>query len=54
MDLKKGSNDVRILYAPAQGIGASYDISNYGCYFRLTDAEGKRVEEVSIEKPPAP
>ena len=52
--LKKGSNDVRILYAPAQGIGSSYDISNYGCYFRLTDAEGKRVEDVRFEKPPAP
>jgi peptidoglycan/xylan/chitin deacetylase (PgdA/CDA1 family) len=52
--LKKGANDVRILYAPAPGVGSSYTESNYGCYFRLTDASGRRVEKVSFELPPTP
>ena len=52
--LKKGANDVRILYAPAPGVGSSYTESNYGCYFRLTDASGQRVENIRFERPPTP
>lgn len=52
--LKKGANDVRILYAPAPGVGSSYTESNYGCYFRLTDTNGHRVETVSFELPKSP
>ncbi|MCI0638868.1 MAG: NEW3 domain-containing protein [Gemmataceae bacterium] len=52
--LNKGQNDVRILYAPAPGLGSSFEESNYGCYFRLTDAEGRRVENVRFQRPRAP
>jgi peptidoglycan/xylan/chitin deacetylase (PgdA/CDA1 family) len=52
--LEKGGNDVRILYAPAQGEGASFNESNYGCYFRLEDGQGGRVRDVRFERPPLP
>jgi hypothetical protein len=45
---------VRILYAPAQGEGASFNESNYGCYFRLEDGQGGRVRDVRFERPPLP
>lgn len=54
LTLKRGDNDVRILYAPAPGVGSSFTESNYGCYFRLTDASGRRVENIRFERPPAP
>ncbi|MDD2765199.1 MAG: hypothetical protein PHE83_14640 [Opitutaceae bacterium] len=54
LSLKQGSNDLRLLYAAT--IGAVWPVSenNYGCYFRLTDADGNRVEDVRFERPPAP
>jgi len=52
--LKKGANDVRILFAPAPGVGSSYTESNYGCYFRVTDASGQRVENIRFEGPRTP
>jgi peptidoglycan/xylan/chitin deacetylase (PgdA/CDA1 family) len=54
LDLARGANDVRILYAPAQREGASFDEGNYGCYFRLADGEGRRVADVRFERPPIP
>ena len=54
LDLKKGSNDVRILCAPTYRTGSSYEVNNYGCYFRLTDAKGRRVEDVRFERPTTP
>jgi len=52
--LRKGANDVRILYAPSLAAGATFNEANYGCYFRLTDADGKRMDDVSFERPPKP
>ncbi|MFA5058216.1 MAG: hypothetical protein WC485_08900, partial [Opitutaceae bacterium] len=54
LNLKAGANDVRILYLPSTATVSRYEETNYGCYFRLTDAEGKRVEDVRFEQPPAP
>jgi hypothetical protein len=52
--LKKGANDVRILYVPSKATGQEYSERNYGCYFRLTDADGKRVENVVFQRPEVP
>ena len=52
--LKKGANDVRILYVPSISTGQEYSERNYGCYFRLTDADGKRVENVVFQRPQMP
>ena len=54
LHLEKGANDVRILYAPSQREGASFDESNYGCYFRLEDGEGRPVPDVRFERPALP
>lgn len=54
LNLRKGGNDIRVLYAPRQGIGSTFDQSNYGCYFRLVDSAGARVEDVRFERPPLP
>jgi hypothetical protein len=50
--LKKGVNDLRLLYLPSTAVSSTFDENNYGCYFRLTDHEGKRVEDVRFERPP--
>ena len=52
--LRKGVNDLRILYKPTMATMSDYTENNYGCYFRLTDSNGKRVEDVQFEKPPQP
>ncbi len=52
--LRKGANDVRILYAPSEGAGSTFFEANYGCYFRLVDASGRRVEDVRFERPAKP
>ncbi len=52
--LKQGNNDVRILFAPEKNVSSSFNESNYGCYFRLTDAEGRRVENVRFTRPRLP
>jgi hypothetical protein len=52
--LNKGANDVRILYVPSVATGQEYSERNYGCYFRLTDADGKRVENVVFQRPQMP
>ena len=53
LELRKGVNDVRILYAPSPGTGSTYDEGNYGCYFRLAGG-GARPEGVRFERPPKP
>lgn len=53
LELKKGANDVRILYAPSVAASA-YTEANYGCYFRLVDAGGARVEDVHFDRPSLP
>ena len=52
--LNKGVIDVRILYLPSMATGQEYSERNYGCYFRLTDANGKRVENVVFQRPQMP
>jgi peptidoglycan/xylan/chitin deacetylase (PgdA/CDA1 family) len=54
LKLEKGANDVRILYAPAQREGASFEEGNYGCYFRLADAQGRAVRDLRFERPELP
>ncbi len=54
LKLQQGSNDVRILYVAAPAGGGSYDEGNYGCYFRLVDAAGRRVEDVRFDRGPTP
>jgi hypothetical protein len=52
--LKKGINDLRILYAPAANQWSEFSEKNYGCYFRLVDENGNRLENVSFVRPPVP
>jgi hypothetical protein len=52
--LKKGPNDLRILYAPPIASEAQFNERNYGCYFRLSDFNGKRVQDVRFKRPPKP
>lgn len=54
LPLKKGANDLRILYAPTTVASSPVGENNYGCYFRLANADGKRVTDVRFERPPAP
>ena len=54
LQLRPGTNDLRILYAPAQSEGASFDPANYGCYFRLVDARGRPMEDVRYRRPELP
>jgi peptidoglycan/xylan/chitin deacetylase (PgdA/CDA1 family) len=54
LDLRKGGNDVRILYAPAQDAGSTFLEANYGCYFRLRNADGSRAEDLRFERPAKP
>jgi len=54
LGLRKGDNDVRILYAPLHGVGSPFDERNYGCYFRLVCANGSRAEDVRFERPTRP
>ena len=54
LHLNKGINDLRILYAPTRNGGSPVSESNYGCYFRLTDTDGGRLEDVRFERPPKP
>jgi hypothetical protein len=54
LDLRKGDNDIRILYAPSQGVGSTFYEANYGCYFRLVDANGSRPADVRFERPMRP
>lgn len=54
LDLRKGGNDVRILYAPAQDAGSTFLEANYGCYFRLRNADGSRAEDLRFERPARP
>jgi hypothetical protein len=52
--LKKGINDLRILYAPAANQWSEFSEKNYGCYFRLVDEKGNRLENVSFVRPSVP
>jgi peptidoglycan/xylan/chitin deacetylase (PgdA/CDA1 family) len=52
--LNKGLNDLRILYVPSMATGQEYSERNYGCYFRLTDVNGKRVENMVFQRPRMP
>lgn len=52
--LRKGVNDLRILYLPSTATSSTFDENNYGCYFRLTDEAGSQVEDVRFEQPPLP
>jgi peptidoglycan/xylan/chitin deacetylase (PgdA/CDA1 family) len=52
--LRQGVNDLRILYKPTMATMSDYTENNYGCYFRLTGSDGKRIEDVQFEKPPQP
>lgn len=52
--LERGANDIRILYAPAQRPGASFEEGNYGCYFRLEDGQGRDVRDLRFERPELP
>lgn len=54
LSLKQGTNDLRILYAPLMGSESQFSEKNYGCYFRLTDASGKRMKDVHFTRPPSP
>ena len=54
LTLKKGNNDLRILYDPPMGSESQFGEKNYGCYFRLTDLSGKRMKDVCFERPPVP
>ena len=54
LDLRKGDNDVRVLYAPSPAVGSPFDERNYGCYFRLVDAKGRRAEDVRFVRPDRP
>ncbi|MFA5057188.1 MAG: polysaccharide deacetylase family protein [Opitutaceae bacterium] len=52
--LKQGNNDLRILYAPPMGSESQFSERNYGCYFRLSDARGKRMKDLHFTRPPTP
>jgi peptidoglycan/xylan/chitin deacetylase (PgdA/CDA1 family) len=54
LHLKKGVNDLRILYAPAANPWSEFSEKNYGCYLRLTDDAGARVENVRFVRPALP
>lgn len=54
LHLRQGVNDLRVLYTPAAGIGSTFDETNYGCYFRLVNDRGDRIENVRFQRPPAP
>jgi peptidoglycan/xylan/chitin deacetylase (PgdA/CDA1 family) len=52
--LKKGVNDLRILYAPAANQWSEFSEKNYGCYLRLMDEKGNRLENVHFTRPTQP
>lgn len=52
--LKKGVNDLRILYAPAPNPWSDFSETYYGCYLRLTDGDGNRVTDVRFARPTPP
>jgi peptidoglycan/xylan/chitin deacetylase (PgdA/CDA1 family) len=54
LNLRKGVNDLRLLYAPTTFAESPVGENNYGCYLRLAGADGKRVDDVRFERPPAP
>jgi len=54
LDLKKGRNDIRIFYVPTMATKSDYTENNYGCYFRLTGADGRPVESLLFERPQIP
>ncbi|MES2201044.1 MAG: hypothetical protein V4498_02205 [candidate division FCPU426 bacterium] len=55
LELKKGSNDLRILYA-AQAIGpqSSFSPNHYGAWFRLLGPRGERTDAVRYALPTLP
>jgi peptidoglycan/xylan/chitin deacetylase (PgdA/CDA1 family) len=51
LGLQKGRNDLRILYRSLLATESQFNESNYGCYFRLVDAEGRRVKGIRFATP---
>jgi len=54
LPLVRGMNDIRILFASTPGVPTVLSENNYGCYFRLVQANGKRPEDLRFERPPSP
>jgi hypothetical protein len=50
--LKRGVNEIRIFYSPPGAAQALFSEHHYGCYFRITDAAGRRVRGVSFSRFP--
>lgn len=49
--LKKGRNDIKILYSPIFDYGDAYSPHFYGAYFRLTDRNGERIRDIEFLRP---
>jgi len=52
--LRKGVNDLRILYVPAPNPWSCFSERCYGAYFRLVDVNGERLKDLRFERPKAP
>jgi len=52
LSLKKGLNELRMIYAPPRALEALFSEHHYGCYFRLTNADGRRAPGVRFVPPP--
>jgi peptidoglycan/xylan/chitin deacetylase (PgdA/CDA1 family) len=50
--LKRGANEIRILYSPPRASEALFSEHHYGCYFRLADAAGNRVRGLRFSRSP--
>ncbi len=51
MKLRKGANDLRLLYVPVGNQWSCFSERNYGAWFRLVDEAGNRMENVKFERP---
>jgi hypothetical protein len=54
LHLKKGINDLRILYSPPVNPYSQFSDGAYGCYFRLAEPDGKRPTDLHFERPEKP
>ena len=51
LELREGANELRILYHSLLACDSQFNEGNYGCYFRLVDAKGRRAKGVRFERP---
>ena len=49
--LKSGPNTIRILYQSLLASESQFNEGNYGCYFRLVGADGRRPKGIRFERP---